>query len=110
MKAAFKHKDLPITFRQWSRKNYAIFSSLGKEINIGHVDKDICDKDISKSSKIGFIVNNRTEALQDKEDVEEMLQTEGINIKTSSLLLVTSNLDNSSRHCRRLSIKNIWII
>ena len=107
MIAAFRHKNLPITFRQWSRKNYAIFSSLGKEINIGHVDVDICDKAINKSSNLDIFSNNKTEAFRDKEDVEETMQTEGVVNQTSSLLFVTSNLDDSSRQCRRLSIRNI---
>ena len=106
MKEALRHKNQPITFRQWSRKNYAIFSSLGKEVNIGHVDIDICNKAFNKSPKIDITVNQTTEVLQFKSDDEDVL-SENVNIQIISLLSFTTNLDNSSRHRRRLTNKYI---
>ena len=107
MKEALKHRNQPITFRQWSRKNYAIFSSLGKEVNIGHVDIDICDKAFDKSSKINIDVNEVKESLQFKNDDEDVLLSENVNIQAISLLSLTTNLDDSSRHSRRLTNKHI---
>ncbi len=107
MKEALRHRNQPITFRQWSRKNYAIFSSLGKEVNIGHVDIDICNKAFNKSPKIDITLNQTTEDLQYKNDDEDVLLSENVNIQTISLLSFTTNLDNSSRHSRRLTNKYI---
>ena len=38
-----------IRFRQWSRKGYAIFASLGKHVTIGHVCKSIADASLTKT-------------------------------------------------------------
>lgn len=39
-----------IRFRHWSRKAYAVFSSLGKHVTIGFVGKGIVDASLCKSS------------------------------------------------------------
>ena len=38
-----------IRFRQWSRKGYAIFASLGKHVTIGHVCKSIAEASLTKT-------------------------------------------------------------
>lgn len=38
-----------IRFRQWSRKGYAIFASLGKHVTIGHACKSIAEASLTKT-------------------------------------------------------------
>jgi len=41
-----------IVFSRWSRKNYAIFSSLKKVVNIGRLSVDICRTSLLKCTTI----------------------------------------------------------
>lgn len=102
MNETLKHSNQPIVFRQWSGKNYAIFSTLGKEVVIGQVEIEICDKAISKSSKTEITTNQKTELLQLNIDDEDIDLMENLNIEIISLLSVTSNSEESSRHSREL--------
>lgn len=40
-----------IRFRKWSNKGYAIFSSLGRCVTIGHLSKEIADSSLSKQQR-----------------------------------------------------------
>lgn len=98
MKEALAHTNQPIVFRRWSGKNYAVFSSLGKEIKIGQVEIEICDKAISKSSKTEIITNLKEELLQLKNDDEDKDLLENGDLEIISLLSITTNTDDSSGH------------
>lgn len=50
MKRSYLNKSQVVRFRQWSRKGYAVFAGLHKNISIGHVSADICEKSLIKSS------------------------------------------------------------
>ena len=50
MRRLNRHNSRMIRFRQWSRKAYAVFSSLGKHVTIGFVGKGIVDASLCKSS------------------------------------------------------------
>ena len=49
MKHVVVHKTQKLVFRRWSRKKYAIFTSLHKEVAIGHLNCDIACNTILKS-------------------------------------------------------------
>ena len=42
----------PVYFRQWSRKNYAVFSSLGKEVRIGKLHHNVTEASLSKNKSV----------------------------------------------------------
>jgi len=107
MREALVYRNGTVTFRQWSGKSYAIFSSLSKEVNIGHIDIDICDKAFKKSSNKDNTVKLSTESVHLKNDDEDEVLSENIDLITFSLLSFTSNLEDSSRYCRKLRIIHI---
>lgn len=37
-----------LVFRKWSRKSYAVFASLQKEVQIGHLSFSICESLVSR--------------------------------------------------------------
>lgn len=41
-----------IRFRRWSRKNYAAFASIGKEVTIGTLPKDVADSSLRKQTDV----------------------------------------------------------
>jgi hypothetical protein len=49
---------LHIRFKRWSRKNYSIFCSLKREVNIGVLAKNILDISFEKSNICSFIHMN----------------------------------------------------
>ena len=71
-----------VRFKRWARKNYAIFSSLKREIQIGVLSKGIADAswqkmDASDSSYFSHDMNANPDCLLNEEDepthCEEML-------------------------------------
>nr|WP_321411669.1 hypothetical protein [uncultured Carboxylicivirga sp.] len=63
-----------LRFSQWSRKGWAVFSSLGREVSIGHIDVPVVGQALRKSSLSGVILIN--EFVQDNDfeiDSEEDL-------------------------------------
>lgn len=80
-----------IRFKRWSRKGYAIFSGLKKEVTIGETVTKISDKSLTKLKKnIREIVNLTQSQLENKEELEEQqclitteLQTVNIRINYS---------------------------
>jgi hypothetical protein len=42
---------MTLCFRRWSRKGYAAFCSLGKQVMIGHVAKSIVDASLTKQKR-----------------------------------------------------------
>jgi len=69
-KSAAKNKYSSIRFRRWSRKNFAVFSGLHREISIGHIAFNISDKALLKSNKpafANFTVNSETVSTEEEE-------------------------------------------
>ncbi len=57
-----------LVFSQWSRKNYAVFASLGKVVTIAHVSVDICNCSLKKNfanSEIIRLANNFGNSFKD---------------------------------------------
>ncbi|MCU4165644.1 hypothetical protein [Carboxylicivirga caseinilyticus] len=63
-----------LRFSQWSRKNWAVFHSLGREVSIGHIDVPVIGQALRKSSSSGAILLNEYALDVDFEsDLEEDL-------------------------------------
>ena len=96
MNTCLKNKKQSVTFRQWSGKNYAIYASIGKEINIGHVDIDTCDQSLLKDKECNFLnLTNIDKNL--KPENEEIDDLQDLNVdQFISLLSIVKNTDISS--------------
>jgi len=49
MRNEINHSTSRIVFSRWSRKTYAVFASLGKEVTIGQIDVEIANCAYAKS-------------------------------------------------------------
>jgi hypothetical protein len=72
-----------IRFKRWSRKNYSIFCSLKREVNIGVLAKNILDASFKESDNYNFICPDIThsDVFDDDKDqleftVEKLYQTD----------------------------------
>lgn len=50
------HRNSVIYFSRWSRKGYAVFAVLGKEVAVTTFSISICEKALLKSAKKGVVV------------------------------------------------------
>jgi hypothetical protein len=99
MNRAIAHQNQSLFFRQWSRKSYAIFASLGKEVQIGHIDVGICEKAIDKNNTERSFKKDCTDSLLNETDDLDELTLVNTDLQLMSLLSITSNSDESSQHC-----------
>ena len=60
-----------LSFSRWSRKGYAIFASLGKEVRIAGLAIHICEKALEKSSRKGVIVSTARSFEREQEEQRE---------------------------------------
>jgi hypothetical protein len=74
-------KTKRLIFSQWSGKNYAVFASLGRVVNISSLTIDICVQSIKKTlSVIGSFIG--AEEIEDSspveygKDINEIIQVE----------------------------------
>jgi len=73
--SALKKNCSTIRFRRWTRKNYAVFAGLHREISIGHISFDICEKALLKSGKktediyLEAIADNKSEVQEELPDM-----------------------------------------
>ncbi|WP_446776301.1 hypothetical protein [Macellibacteroides fermentans] len=51
MKIGIRHSESKVWFRRWSRKSYAVFASLHKQVLISRVGKSITEASLSKEKK-----------------------------------------------------------
>ena len=101
MNGDFAYKNQSIIFRQWSRKSYAVFSSLGKEIQIGHIDVEICEKaNEKKSSKTPLKKEWIDSSLSIMDDPDDLTVVNS-DLLLISLISETLNLDESSQLCSK---------
>lgn len=56
------HINTKVYFSRWSRKSYAIFSSLGKEVKISRLSIDICAKSLLKLGKLSMYSYQKLES------------------------------------------------
>jgi len=99
MNRTLAHINQSVVFTQWSRKSYAVFSSLGKEIQIGHLDVEICEKAIEKkSSKRSFKKEWIDTSLSIIDDQDDLILLNS-DLQLISTIVETLNSDDSSRPC-----------
>lgn len=95
-----------IRFRRWSRKNYAIFCSLGKHVTIGMLQKEVTE--ISVRKQVNSLYPNEAErnncilAINEWEDTETDLFP-GL----SPLIPLITTTAKSAAHVARLYIRSI---
>ena len=99
MNKSLLYKQNTIRFRQWSGKAYAVFASLGKEVNIGHVDMDICDKASEKNDQINSLTVAKSECLLEESFDQEEFPVVNPESQLRLLFTITASNENSSQHC-----------
>jgi len=61
-----------IRFSHWSRKNWAVFNSLGREVSIGHIDVPVAGQALRKSELKGSVLaESSTTDNSETDSVEE---------------------------------------
>ena len=58
MKRNFRHRNTLLYFSRWSRKEYAVFAAMGKNVAISTVPITICERALLKSARKGIIVSD----------------------------------------------------
>ncbi|MEG0519516.1 MAG: hypothetical protein RR555_11750 [Bacteroidales bacterium] len=65
-----------IRFRRWSRKPYAVFMGIKKNISIGTLAKGIVDKLLPKTNTLEIIVPSGTHLSLQEKSMDEVLSHE----------------------------------
>ena len=102
MNGILSYKKAKLVFKQWSSKKYAVFASLGKQVCIGHINIDICDKasEKSKSRKINLAEEKNETQTNDEEfddtsiTFSEQQLSQLLNLTTTSKASVGVLLEN----------------
>jgi hypothetical protein len=88
-----------IRFKRWSRKNYSIFCSLKREVNIGVLAKNIVDASLKESSICNFIYPNiiHSDVFDDEENqlefaLEKLSLTHNATLALVDAFLQTGNV------------------
>lgn len=74
-------KICSIRFRRWSRKPYAIFMGLKKNISIGTLTKGIIEKALPKNNTLEIIVPQGSHLSLQVKSMEEVLSQEPFTLK-----------------------------
>jgi hypothetical protein len=61
-----------IYFSRWSRKSYAIFTSLGKDVKISRLSVDMCGKSLLKLNKFSMFFYEKIDYLANIVDVSSL--------------------------------------
>ena len=81
IKMNVRHKNTnalsPIRFKRWSRKPYAVFVGIKKNISIGKLSKGIVDKLLPKTNTLEIIVPNGSHLSLQYKSMDEILSQEG---------------------------------
>ena len=104
MKGIYKHKANNLIFKRWTTKNYAVYSSIGKEVLIGHLSVDICNKALLKITNPATKVETSEEFAEiNDEDAETdaVFISEQINAQTYTPI---QTLEISSRKREQISL------
>lgn len=98
-----------IRFRRWSRKSYAIFIGLGKQISIGRLRCGIANQALRKNELIfGRALSHDSKADTNKDELQISSPDPSavLNVLCDILLLKSLLFVNSSKSVYPLSIKN----
>lgn len=74
-----------IYFSRWSRKGYAVFAALGKEVAFAAVPIHVCEQALLKSAKKGVVVRETDYAKECILREEAMCQTVGTGYRTGAV-------------------------
>lgn len=72
-----KHRIPSIRFRQWSRKSYALFKSVGKHVTIGKIKNVIADRLLNKQNNLFSLATYIFDIAQ-KEENDDLFKNEVI--------------------------------
>ena len=70
-----EHRNSVIYFSQWSRKGYAVFAALGKDVAFATVSINICEQALLKSAKKGVVIQETDYMKECVSREEAMCQT-----------------------------------
>lgn len=76
MKRNFRHRNSLLYFSRWSRKGYAVFAALGKNVAISAVPIDVCESALLKSGRKGLIVSEAGCAQEEQAAEDDGLRKE----------------------------------
>jgi hypothetical protein len=82
-----------LVFSQWSRKTYAIFASLKRVVNIAHLNIDLCESALLKSSSDVpfFTLFDFREDELDNLNSEEIIENQNLIVNT--IPVICNNID-----------------
>jgi len=83
-------------FSQWSRKAYAVFASIGRQVQIGHLNFDICVKSLLKGKKSFLLVSNNGTVIEWQENSSEEEPDLTLLQQLENLLIPALNTDQTS--------------
>ena len=64
METRRSHGGATLHFSRWSRKGYAMFASLGREVRVGHLALRICAMSLKKAARKGLVIVSAVGAWQ----------------------------------------------
>jgi hypothetical protein len=79
-------------FRQWSRKAYAIFLSIGKVVHIGHLKAIIAVKSLLKSVQTGLQTFMQINGTKSIEESLTDIWTDALKLQNWLMLLLSNQL------------------
>jgi hypothetical protein len=94
-----------VVFSQWSRKRYAVFASLKKQVKIGHLSVDLCNASLKKSVDL-ILQIFRCPAGDEDLDQQQEKCTEALSVLMMFLLGWLLPIPNDSASLPRI----FWII
>ncbi len=99
-----------IVFSKWSRKNYTVFSSLGKQVKIGVLKARICQKTLLKGLVDIITISKNTEDFEEEESKVNIADTSYLQFAFSTfglLLFLFFNLASVTSSQENRKQKNI---
>lgn len=92
MKITSTKSNSTLRFQQWSRKGYAIFSSLGREVTIGQLHYNVAEQSLNKQKSI---INNSFITNMTLEDLKSQVLM-GVNITSDQALWLANSADKEA--------------
>ncbi len=92
MKITSTKSNSTLRFQQWSRKGYAIFSSLGREVTIGQLHYNVAEQSLNKQKSI---INNSFIKNMTLEDLKSQVLM-GVNITSDQALWLANSADKEA--------------
>lgn len=94
-----------VFFSRWSRKNYAVFASLGKHVKIGVLKVDICQKALLKGLVDIISISKNTKGTEEDESEVNIADQSILQLSFFVLLILSVFNLNSTLVSRKESLK-----